>query len=77
MKTIQITIDEPLLRRLDGELNGSPRARSAFIRDAVHRELFRREIADKERQHAEGYRLMPVQPDEFEWEVDEAFWEEM
>ncbi len=44
MKTIQITIDAPLLDRLDGELANQRSRRSSFIREAIESELRRRSI---------------------------------
>ena len=55
MKTIQITIDEPLLDavdRLTAELGTN---RSAFFRDAVQRTLKRHRILALEEQHRRGY----------------------
>ncbi|MFN0147948.1 MAG: ribbon-helix-helix domain-containing protein [Dehalococcoidia bacterium] len=55
MKTIQITIDEPLLERLDCLLEKQHAPRSAFIREAVERELHRLEIAAAEEQWRAAY----------------------
>ncbi len=41
MATIQIVIDDPLLERLDHELRGRAKQRSAFVRSAIERELRR------------------------------------
>lgn len=41
MATIQIVIDDPLLARLDRELEGKAKQRSAFVRSAIERELRR------------------------------------
>ena len=41
MATIQIVIDEPLLERLDHELKGKGKQRSAFVRAAIDHELRR------------------------------------
>lgn len=43
MATIQIVIDDPLLERLDRELHGRAKQRSAFVRGAIERELRRLE----------------------------------
>ncbi len=75
MKTIQITIDEPLLTRLDCLLEKEHGARSAFIREAVDRALFAREEAERERQHREGYLRHPQTADEFDWPIDTDYWE--
>ncbi len=55
MKTIQITIDEPLLKRLDCLLEKEHGARSAFIREAVDRELRRIATAEAEERWRAAY----------------------
>ncbi len=72
MKTIQITIDEPLLDCLDGVIGHNGRSRSAYIRDAIRDALHRDRIAEMERQHAEGYALLPETPEEM---AEMAAWE--
>jgi len=74
MKTIQITIDEPLLDRLDQQVRCSGKARSAFIRTAIARELRRLQIAEMDRRHAEAYRLHPPDEEELsDWESVQAW----
>jgi metal-responsive CopG/Arc/MetJ family transcriptional regulator len=74
MKTIQMTIDEPLLVEVDRVIQELDITRSAFIRDALQLALQQHRIAQMERKHAEGYARHPVQPGEFdEWE-DEQVW---
>lgn len=69
MKTIQVTIDEELLERLDRQLAGASKARSAFIRAAIERELRRAEICEMERRWKESYARQPADSDELEaWE---------
>lgn len=77
MKTIQVTIDEDLLERLDRQLSGAQKARSAFIRAAIERELRRAEIREMEQRHRLGYLRLPPQPDEFEFTPDASFWEDL
>lgn len=74
MKTIQITIDAPLLKRLDCLLEKEHGARSAFIREAVEKALFGHEEAERERQHRDSYLLVP-QSEEDDWPIDSDFWE--
>jgi metal-responsive CopG/Arc/MetJ family transcriptional regulator len=71
MKTIQITIEDELLDRLDTFLDGQPRARSAFIRDAIAENLRRERIRLLDQQEAEAYRRTPIAEDEFV--IDEEF----
>jgi metal-responsive CopG/Arc/MetJ family transcriptional regulator len=64
MRTIQMTIDEPLLCKVDDAAQKLNVARSAFIRDAIARALEEIEERELERQHAEGYARIP--PDDRE-----------
>lgn len=70
LKTIQITIDEDLLERLDRRLCGRSKARSAFVRAAIERELRRAEVAEMEEQWRASYENEPVDLAELEaWEL--------
>lgn len=66
MKTISITIDEPLLRRLDDAARTARKSRSELSRLAL------REWLDGQRRHRRAdedctvYEAHPVCPDEFE-----------
>ncbi len=74
MKTIQMTIDEPLLAEVDrvsAELNTT---RSAFIREALEAALRRHRVAELEQQHAQGYAKHPVEPGEFDVWIAEQAW---
>ena len=76
MKTIQMTIDEPLLDEVDQVIQDLGTTRSAFIRDALQLALRQHKIAELERMHAEGYARRPVEPGEFDvWEVEQV-WDE-
>lgn len=66
MKTISITIDEPLLGHLDHAAKRVHKTRSELFRLALQEWLDgqqRRQLAAKDRA---GYQAHPVQPDEFE-----------
>ena len=66
MKTISITIDEPLLRRLDQAAKMSHRTRSDLFRMALTEWLAarrRRQLAAEDRT---GYETQPVVPGEFD-----------
>ena len=74
MKTIQITIDEELLERVDSATQLQRVARSQFIRTALKDALRRLAIEELEQKQAEGYRLAPVTPGEFDiWESGQAW----
>ena len=66
MKTIQMTIDEPLLSEVDRVTGEMHTTRSAFIREALETALRRHNIQKLEQQHAEGYIKHPVEPGEFD-----------
>jgi metal-responsive CopG/Arc/MetJ family transcriptional regulator len=74
MKTIQMTIDERLLKLVDRMCQSRNTTRSAFIRDALEAAIRRARIRDEEKRHAEGYARRPVAPGEFDAWTDEQDW---
>lgn len=74
MKTIQMTIDEPLLAEVDQMIQALNTTRSAFIREALEFALRRQAIAELEKKHAEGYARHPIEPGEFDVWEDEQAW---
>ncbi len=74
MKTIQMTIDERLLKLVDKVTRARKTTRSAFIRDALEAEIRRQRIRDAEARHAEGYARKPVASGEFDDWVNEQDW---
>ena len=74
MKTIQMTIDERLLKLVDRLTRARKTTRSAFIRDALEAELRRDRIREDEICHAEGYARKPVVPGEFDVWLSEQDW---
>ncbi|MGH8284635.1 MAG: ribbon-helix-helix domain-containing protein [Steroidobacteraceae bacterium] len=74
MKTIQMTIDERLLKLVDKLSRSRKTTRSAFIRAALEAEIRRQRVREKEDQHAEGYARNPVLPGEFDVWVNEQDW---
>ena len=74
MKTIQMTIDEPLLAEVDLAIQNLDTTRSAFVRDALRLALRQIKIREMERKHAEGYAKHPVEPGEFDvWEAEQVW----
>ena len=74
MKTIQITIDETLLNKVDQATHLMKVARSQFIRQALEDALRQLAIEKLEQKQAEGYRQHPVTPGEFDvWEPEQAW----
>ena len=76
MKTIQMTIDEPLLTRVDRAIKALDMTRSAFIREALEIALRHYQILEMEKKHADGYARQPVEPGEFDIWEDEQVWGE-
>ena len=76
MKTIQITIDEPLLDEVDCVTAELRINRSAFFRDAVQRALKQRRIDHLEEQHRRGYTARPQTREEVEEWLPEQRWED-
>jgi metal-responsive CopG/Arc/MetJ family transcriptional regulator len=74
MKTIQMTIDDGLLRLVDQMSAARKTTRSAFIRAALEAEIRRQQIRDEEIRHADGYLRNPVVPGEFDAWLDEQDW---
>ncbi len=74
MKTIQMTIDDRLLRLVDKMSRARNTTRSAFIRDALEAEIRRARIREEETRHAEGYACKPVTPGEFDVWLNEQDW---
>ncbi|HEY9868878.1 MAG TPA: ribbon-helix-helix protein, CopG family [Candidatus Obscuribacterales bacterium] len=72
MRTVQITVDAALLRRIDkhcGERN-----RSAFFRKAAELLLEKLKIEELERRDREGYRRCPVTSGEFDvWQTEQVW----
>jgi metal-responsive CopG/Arc/MetJ family transcriptional regulator len=66
VKTIQMTIDEPLLAEVDQVVQDLGTTRSAFIRHALQFALRQHKIQEMERKHEEGYTRHPGKPDEFD-----------
>ncbi|MFZ6026201.1 MAG: ribbon-helix-helix domain-containing protein [Chloroflexota bacterium] len=74
MKTIQITIDEPLLSEVDRVIEEMQTTRSAFIRQVLEEAVKHYHVRSLEQQQAEGYARHPVQPGEFDGWEDEQAW---
>ena len=77
MKTVQMTIDEELLREVDRVSKTLHKSRSEFTRNALHEELARYHTRQLENKHREGYRKHPVTAGEFDvWENEQTWGEE-
>ncbi|MHB0876974.1 MAG: ribbon-helix-helix domain-containing protein [Anaerolineae bacterium] len=59
MKTIQVTIEEPLLAEVDKVVEEMDTTRSAFLRDSLRQALHRIKIRQMELEEAEAYARQP------------------
>jgi metal-responsive CopG/Arc/MetJ family transcriptional regulator len=76
MRTVQLTLDEDLVEKVDALVAKLGTSRSAFTRDALRDALARRRELAKERRHRDGYRKKPVGKREFTW-GSEQVWPEL
>lgn len=77
MKTIQMTLDEDLVKAVDRVSKQLNTSRSAFTRKALHEALDRYSTEQLERAHKKGYERHPVTADEFSvWEEEQAWGDE-
>jgi metal-responsive CopG/Arc/MetJ family transcriptional regulator len=74
MKTIQMTIDDRLLKLVDKVSRARKTTRSAFIRVALEAEIRRQRVSEEEARHVEGYARKPVVPGEFDVWNSEQDW---
>jgi metal-responsive CopG/Arc/MetJ family transcriptional regulator len=74
MKTVQMTLDEQLVRQVDALAKRLKTTRSAFTREALRSAIRREKIAELERRHRKGYESHPVRADEFAgWEAEQEW----
>ena len=74
MRTVQMTLDEDLLNRIDEAIREMKTTRSAFIRNSVQQYLENLRIKKLERKHQDGYLKHPVKTGEFDLWEDEQVW---
>ena len=74
MKTVQMTIEEDLLDRVDKAIREINMTRSAFIRESLQYYLERIKIKKLEKKHRDGYLKHPVKTGEFDIWEDEQVW---
>jgi metal-responsive CopG/Arc/MetJ family transcriptional regulator len=72
MKTVQMTLDEDLVKAVDEVVRKLGTSRSAFTRQALDRALAQVRIEEQERCHRDGYARHPVADQEFSvWEQEQ------
>lgn len=76
MKTIQMTLDEDLVKEVDQIVEKLNTTRSAFTRDALRAAVRNYAAAQLEKRHRRGYERHPVGQSEFTaWENEHAWGE--
>ena len=77
MTTIQMTLDEKLLKEVDGTVRRLRTTRSALIRDSIRHYLKTLHVRNLEAQDRPAYRRKPVKPGEFDvWESEQVWGED-
>ena len=77
MRTIQMTLDDDLVKAVDRVSKQLHTSRSAFTRKALREALARHNIEELERKHRKGYEQQPIAADEFAvWENEQAWGDE-
>jgi metal-responsive CopG/Arc/MetJ family transcriptional regulator len=77
MRTIQMTLDDDLVKAVDHVSKQLHKSRSAFTRKALREALSRYNLEQLERKHRQGYERRPVTADEFSvWETEQTWGDE-
>jgi metal-responsive CopG/Arc/MetJ family transcriptional regulator len=77
MRTIQMTLDDDLVKAVDRVSKELSTSRSAFARKALRDAIARYNLEQMERKHRRGYEQHPVASDEFSiWETEQAWGDE-
>jgi metal-responsive CopG/Arc/MetJ family transcriptional regulator len=77
MRTIQMTLDDDLVKAVDRVSKELSTSRSAFARKALRDAIARYNLEQLERKHRQGYEQHPVAADEFSvWETEQAWGDE-
>ena len=74
MRTVQMTLEEDLVARVDRAARKLRTTRSGFAREALRQALSRLAALEEERRHREGYEARPVRHGEFDvWAAEQAW----
>ena len=74
MKTVQMTLDENLVKAVDAAVKKLGTTRSAFTRGALRAAVKEVHVKDLESRHREGYKRKPVKRGEFSgWESEQVW----
>jgi len=74
MKTVQMTLDEHLVKAVDSAAKKLGTTRSGFTREALRSALKEVRLKELESKHREGYKRKPVKRGEFSgWESEQVW----
>ena len=74
MKTVQMTLDESLVKAVDSAAKKLRTTRSAFTREALRAALKEVRVRELESRQREGYKRKPVKRGEFsDWESEQIW----
>ena len=74
MKTVQMTLDENLVKAVDSAVKKLGTTRSAFTREALRSALKEVRVRDLESKQRQGYKRKPVKRGEFsDWESEQIW----
>ncbi|MBN1106728.1 MAG: ribbon-helix-helix protein, CopG family [Deltaproteobacteria bacterium] len=77
MRTIQMTLDDDLVKAVDRVSKELSTSRSAFARKALREALARYQLEQLEHKHRRGYERHPLAANEFSiWEGEQAWGDE-
>jgi len=77
MRTIQMTLDDDLVKKVDAIATELNTTRSAFTRDALREAVKEYNIRRLELKHRQGYSAHPVNREEFSvWEKEQNWGDE-
>ena len=72
MKTVQMTLDDDLVEKVDKIVKEIKTTRSAFTRTALREAIKNLNVNRLEQKHRRGYEIHPVKKDEFSiWEEEQ------
>ena len=74
MMTVQMTLDEKLVKRVDDLAHKLRTSRSAFAREALKEAVRKHQVLELERKHKIGYGRRPVVEGELDILEDERAW---
>lgn len=74
MLTVQVNLEESLVKEVDRARRKLSISRSAFVRNALRAALDALDRTSREEKHRAGYERVPVNPDEVaDWEEEQVW----